>query len=411
MEAQENKRLCPNCNAECGLDAAFCPSCGARIDGMRVCRKCKKKTPEGSEYCIHCGAKKDDAGQRKAKAASRLNIASSALALISAFASIVFAFFIGVDLISNVESVTSKVSYCDLYFFFGQAYDSFVDSSNYGVYLATAIAALTLLGIAGIAVYLCKTLLNWLNKKEPNFLKPAISAYVFYGAATMLFMWLIRQNLYGGDMEAYLVLNGPSIAGLVIAGVSLLASLACFKAKEALEIGAKPLLRQLAPVLLLCIALTIPLFIFAKGLWSASFGSGSTVEYGLLSTWEEVAAYEGKRDFGTAYWTSVALLSLSLPFLLAYLGLFGYVAGRLLCEGVDGKTPYFGFAAAIVLAAYAVIDIVFISVPLPSFVNSGSIYSYLNQIGLLVLSAIIAAISALPLIRGKKADVQGADLQ
>lgn len=411
MEAHEDKRLCPNCNAECDLEAAFCPSCGARVDGMRVCRKCKKKTPEGSEYCIHCGAKKDDAGERKAKAASRLNIASSALALISAFASIVFAFFIGADLISNVESVTSKVSYCDLYFFFGQAYNSSLDSSNYGVYLATAIAALTLLGIAGIAVYLCKTLLDWLNKKEPNFLKPAISAYVFYGASTTLFMWLIRQNLYEGDMEAYLVLNGPSIAGLVIAGISLLGSLACFKAKEALEIGTKPLLRQLARALLLCVALTIPLFIFAKGLWSASLGSGSNVEYGLLATWEEVAAYEGRGDFGTAYWTSVALLSLSLPFLLAYLGLFGYVAGRLLCEGVDGKTPYFGFSAAIVLAAYAVIDIVVISVPLSSLISGDLIYSYLNQIGLLVLSAIIAGITAIPLLLGKTAAKQGADLQ
>lgn len=411
METQENKRLCPNCNAECGLDAAFCPSCGARIDGMRVCRKCKKKTPEYSEYCIHCGAKKENRAEKKEKAATRLNAASTILALISAFASIVFAFFIGVDLISNVESVTSKVPYCDLYFFFGQAYDSFADPSNYGVYLATAIAALTLLGIAGIAVYLCKTLLDWLNKKEPNFLKPAISAYVFYGAATTLFMWLIRQNLYEGDMEAYLVLNGPSIAGLVIAGISLLASLACYKAKEALEIGTKPLLRQLATALLLCIALTIPLFIFAKGLWSASIGSGSTVEYGLVATWEEVAAYEGRRDFGTAYWTSVALLSLSLPFLLAYLGLFGYMAGRLLCEGVNEKTPYFGFAAAIVLAAYAVVNIVFVSVPLSSLISGELIFSYLSQIGLLVLSAIIAGISALPLIRGKTAAKQGADLQ
>ena len=412
MEVQENKRLCPNCNAECGLDAAFCPSCGARIDGMRVCRKCKKKTPEGSEYCIHCGAKKDDAGQRKAKAASRLNIASSALALISAFSSIIFAFFIGADQIIESESSTSKIAICDLYFFFGEAYDSMTASTKFAIGLGTAISALTLLGIAAIAVYLCKTLLDWLNKKEANFLKPAIWAYVFYGASMTLFMWLIGQSVYDEGVTALSIPNGPSIAGLAIAGISLLASLACFKAKEALEIGVGTLLRRLIPALLLCVALFAPLFIFSSGLWKASIDSGSTIEGGFAATWGDVASFKGRRGYETAYWTSVALVSLLIPLLLAYLALCGYMAGRLFFgDGLAGKTTYFGFAAAIALAAYAVINIVFVSVPYSSFVGEAPIFTYINQIGLLVLSAIIAAINALPLIRGKTKGEKAADLQ
>lgn len=412
MEAQENKRLCPNCNAECGLDAAFCPSCGARIDGMRVCRKCKKKTPEGSEYCIHCGAKKESGAEKKEKAAARLSAVSSLLALISAFSSIIFAFFIGADQIVESESSTSKIAICDLYFFFGEAYESMAASDKFAIGLGTAISALTLLGIAAIAVYLCKTLLDWLNKKEANFLKPAIWAYVFYGASMTLFMWLIGQSVYDEGMTALLIPNGPSIAGLVIAGVSLLASLACFKANEALEIGVGSMLRRLIPALLLCVALFAPLFIFSSGLWRASLDSGSTVEGGFAATWGGVASFEGRRGYETAYWTSVALVSLLIPLLLAYLVLCGYMAGRLFFgDGLAGKTTYFGFAAAIVLAAYAVVNIVFVSVPYSSFADEAPIFTYLNQIGLLVLSAIIAAINAIPLIRGKTKGEKAADLQ
>ncbi len=50
------KKVCPKCGAEIGAKAKFCPECGADVN-ERVCKECGAKLKPSQKFCPECGAK------------------------------------------------------------------------------------------------------------------------------------------------------------------------------------------------------------------------------------------------------------------------------------------------------------------------------------------------------------------
>lgn len=49
--------ICPNCNAKCPSNSAFCISCGSKLQkAKQKCPKCGTEIPENSKFCLSCGA-------------------------------------------------------------------------------------------------------------------------------------------------------------------------------------------------------------------------------------------------------------------------------------------------------------------------------------------------------------------
>jgi membrane protease subunit (stomatin/prohibitin family) len=47
--------FCVDCGREIGLDARFCPHCGAKVAGSQSCPHCESELIPGSKYCGECG--------------------------------------------------------------------------------------------------------------------------------------------------------------------------------------------------------------------------------------------------------------------------------------------------------------------------------------------------------------------
>ena len=107
----DGKKACPICGKTNEKDFAYCQYCGARIDGKNVCAACG--TAHDGEFCPTCG--KEKAAEEVAVTATAIKTESKPFVLtekhkslldmiggigmmIGVFFSLLFVFFIGVEI-------------------------------------------------------------------------------------------------------------------------------------------------------------------------------------------------------------------------------------------------------------------------------------------------------------------------
>lgn len=271
--------ICARCGQENPENATFCKKCGRRLDGMAICPNCGKFTPADGEFCIHCGANRNatveenlkfqkealeslSKGSRQvsttsfyatsSKPAKKLNsttenkprniklskfskiftltslISTSLLILCST----IFTFLVGATTQVSVGSASAGAGIVnfDIYYYFSDAFafDSDIFGSDY-ILPASVLGLITVI-LAFIAVivtlgFTIKGAISYFKKKEGDLTKYGVVSYFIFVSLATLFMLFISTSMEVASVTTSYVLNGATIAGIVIGGILLLITL------------------------------------------------------------------------------------------------------------------------------------------------------------------------------------------
>lgn len=265
---------CPSCCKDTPADGDFCIYCGADLKGAAVSGAGLNKFASNSagsgevgaypaaniressasaQYCGAVNAVRETAtadyaahGEDRAPfvAASVmrvLKVAAEAFAVLAALVGAIFVFFIGYTVSADVSGATIGFGGGgDIFYFFGDVYkdiESVLESSGLGsqsfanysymtgavvgtVCSALALAATVMLFIATVVRYVRK-LLKHTQKSATDL---AAATFFSYVCGVALFMLCTGGSVSVGGEEVVTALNGVSIAGLVLGGVFIVAS-------------------------------------------------------------------------------------------------------------------------------------------------------------------------------------------
>lgn len=236
--------VCKKCGFEAPDGAAFCPQCGARVDGKIACPKCGKYVDEGVVYCMYCGARVDgksvcpDCGnlldenaafcpkcgaradgkksnvkiseakisevKRSTPAPTRVANTSTANkiltivgdALAGAMLLVVFICMFFTGLGSSVRGADQTSSFVteagNIFYFFGDIYkdfgNAFIGASDYTMTAVNFLCAICTIAAAGIiigvvvfgALAIVRYVRHTVYGKTKDYLPFAVNAYIFY---------------------------------------------------------------------------------------------------------------------------------------------------------------------------------------------------------------------------------------
>lgn len=271
--------ICARCGQENPENATFCKKCGRRLDGMALCPNCGKFTPADGEFCIHCGANRNatveenlkfqkealeslskgsrqvsttsfyatsskhakkfsSAGENKPRNAklSKFSKIFTLTSLISTslliLCSTIFTFLVGATAQVSVGSASAGAGLVnfDIYYYFSDAFafDSGIFGSDY--ILPASILGLITVILAFVALvvtlgFAIKGAISYFKKKEGDLTKYGVASYFIFVSLATLFMLFTSSSTEVSGVAASLVLNGATIAGIVIGGILLLTTL------------------------------------------------------------------------------------------------------------------------------------------------------------------------------------------
>lgn len=271
--------ICARCGQENPENATFCKKCGRRLDGMALCPNCGKFTPADGEFCIHCGANRNATVEEnlkfKKEALESLSKGSRQVGTTSFYAtsskpakkfssttenkprnvklskfskiftltslistsllilcSTIFTFLVGATAQVSVGSASAGAGLVnfDIYYYFSDAFafDSDVFGSDY--MLPASILGLITVILAFVAVlvtlgFTIKGAISYFKKKEGDLTKYGVVSYFIFVSLATLFMLFISTSMEVASVTTSYVLNGATIAGIVIGGILLLITL------------------------------------------------------------------------------------------------------------------------------------------------------------------------------------------
>ncbi len=247
----DQRKRCPSCSAIIvDEESAYCPSCGARIDGKSVC-ECGNVF-EGS-FCPKCGRRSGRVVKAHGEEAFKksdwqkvLSIASYFTLLFGAVMAFIFTFFIGVEADAIIEGITVGKVENDLFYYFGEAhkeieklFDSLVVAGftpeyeiamRFNVILNTVVSALILaaMGVFFI-ITLCKMVTSLIRKKELSISLPLLTTLLYIcGAVLFLSLNLAEVSVleYDGYGDEYgttvnYIANRATKSGLIISIITI----------------------------------------------------------------------------------------------------------------------------------------------------------------------------------------------
>ena len=244
---------------ECGFcgeinpeDATYCKKCGRRLDGQAVCPSCGKVVPADGEFCIYCGARlspvngamPNNAAQPAAAAARPavdkdklrgiFGLVSTICAGLSALFAFIFVFCIGSSSTFNIAGAAGDLPMVgiNIYYYFGQAYGQITQDVGsfaqmcytWGAAIGTVVCALGLAGTIACFIVAIVGFVKALTKKSGSAIGISAATYFSFVCSAVLFMVCGAGVLSANGMAAGLVLNGTTVAGIVVGGIFLVAS-------------------------------------------------------------------------------------------------------------------------------------------------------------------------------------------
>ncbi len=359
---------CKNCGASNPDDATFCKKCGKRTDGMEVCHACGKLTPADGDFCINCGADKNappdsvaaqvypeagvygapigetaavaadaeaaddavaaDGGYVFDKYRGLLKKVSSLSACLAALMGIIFVFFIECSLSASYsgESLSVSSGY-DIFYFFGDAYDS-IDSiiSSISSYAERIVTAGTVFGTVCCAAGMAMTIICFLvaavrllkkssGGTEKGIMAPCAATFISFVCTACLFMMCASSNIsYYGESVAF-TLGGAAIAGIVLGAISLAISVACDVMANIKRARLRQNMDNGVFGVLMAVCGLVVLGVMAKGVISDTLGTYSE-SCGIYVFFVAIASYapstsntsSTNRDYSEMYSTELALI-------------------------------------------------------------------------------------------------------
>ena len=254
--SSDKRRICPHCGSENLAEAEFCQKCGSSLEKRRTCPHCGRLTPADGKFCIYCGtrlqasvgvkSKEGTAATPPIKQAGKpiashssfkvqkadplLGIASFVSSCLTLLVSLVFIFLIGVTpRVSRLETSDEGLSIYD--FFFGTTYDAIKNGGDTALYgavgpiLGTIGVIVGLVAISLVIVFAIRAIILFWTKKKGGLTQYAVTAYLVYLSTAILFMLSTASGLSAGRTSLSYVLNGATIAGIVLGAVFMVAAI------------------------------------------------------------------------------------------------------------------------------------------------------------------------------------------
>lgn len=271
----DGKKVCSSCGALNREEYAFCTACGARIDGKKQCAECG--TVFEGTFCPACGQKSEQPQpvQRQKKSGNLFvwHVVSGASGMAGVLFALIFVFFLGVSYIG--ETLAGQ----DIFYYFGSYYQE-MDALNfdqlnatpwmlqllqgqataYGV-IGTVLCALILISVVAFAtVATVKYILGWIKKTYENATGWALACIFSFLIGAVVYSLYSSEKL---GMDVKTVLNGATVAGLVLCAIAILSCVASAIAEKGKEFwqGAKGKTFICTAV---CTVLASVLFIFTQ---------------------------------------------------------------------------------------------------------------------------------------------------
>lgn len=262
---------CVRCGTENIEEAKFCKKCGKRLDGKAVCPNCGRMIPDDGEFCIYCGANRnatyeENHPEGSKTLASETNISNSGIYVptrkpvekavsekpviadtkrnhflhlfSSIFASLtilvcfIFAFLLGVTTsVGTASSAGVSDQIYNIYYFFSDAFKAIPDSSpvySYGLIGPVLGLIAVILGLGGtviVTIFGVREFVRFLQKKEHNLQKYSVISLFTYLGFVVLYMMNMATSMSSSGVTISIILNGATIAGIVLGSVFMLASI------------------------------------------------------------------------------------------------------------------------------------------------------------------------------------------
>ena len=414
---------CNNCGTENPDEALFCKNCGARLDGNVTCPHCGKLLPADSKFCMYCGYRFGDAyaqtnapaagaygagygyvpaqayAPKRVSAPTVLKYVSDGLAMLAALFAFIFMFLIGVRL--GISGMDVSVS-TGFFYFFGDAYDALDNLSDAmseimrgGVIMGTVATALILLAVSALFISTAvKYILTLFKKTKKGMNGLAAATFFSYIAGIMLFLACISGS---GDVSAdgiEIMLNGATIAGIVLGGLFLLAAVVTdlvAKRETALTASAlKGSVTGLVAVALMIVLLCLPAF----GVVSfriTSDGTTLSTDLGITNLFSFIAVMEDNMNGYNEMRIGESIITVMFFILFVGLSAASVTALSGLSVNTEGKGKSLSFGMMIMSSIFAVL------VGIMQLLGNSQMVAFFDK-NIYDLDVIIAGNSAVPIV-------------
>ena len=414
---------CDNCGTENPDEALFCKNCGARLDGNVTCPHCGKLLPADSKFCMYCGYRFGDAyaqtnapaagaygagygyvpaqayAPKRVSAPTVLKYVSDGLAMLAALFAFIFMFLIGVRL--GISGMDVSVS-TGFFYFFGDAYDALDNLSDAmseimrgGMIMGTVATALILLAVSALFISTAvKYILTLFKKTKKGMNGLAAATFFSYIAGIMLFLTCISGS---GDMNAdgiEIMLNGATIAGIVLGGLFLLAAVVTdlvAKRETALTASAlKGSVTGLVAVALMIVLLCLPAF----GVVSfriTSDGTTLSTDLGITNLFSFIAVMEDNMNGYNEMRIGESIITVMFFILFVGLSAASVTALSGLSVNTEGKGKSLSFGMMIMASIFAVL------VGIMQLLGNSQMVAFFDK-NIYDLDVIIAGNSAVPIV-------------